>query len=177
MNIIAFGASSSSTSINKTMASYTAHLISGATVTVLDINDYSVPMFSEDVEKEIGQAEGAKAFLADLAQADAYVISFAEHNGHYPAAYKNLFDWATRIDRNLFNNKPAIYLAASPGPGGAKSVLAAAEASAPYFGGKVIATLSVANFYDRFDLETKKVRDPVLDIELKHTVNMLLAHQ
>ena len=176
MNIVAFGASSSSTSINKALASYTARLVDGAKVTVLDINDYSVPMFSEDVEKEIGQAEGAKAFLADLAEADAYVISFAEHNGHYPAAYKNLFDWATRIDRNVFNNKPAIYLATSPGPGGAKSVLAAAEAAAGFFGGNVRATLSVPSFYDRFDLETGRVRDPVLEIELKHTVNMFLAH-
>jgi NAD(P)H-dependent FMN reductase len=176
MNIVAFGASTSSTSINKALASYTAHLVSDATVTILDINDYTVPMFSEDVEKDIGQAEGAKAFLADLAQADAYIISFAEHNGHYPAAYKNLFDWATRIDRNLFNNKPAIYLATSPGPGGAKSVLVAAEASAGFFGGNVRATLSVANFYDRFDLETGSVIDPVLEIELKHSVNMLLAN-
>lgn len=93
MKIIAFGASTSSTSINKALATFTANLVDGAQVQVLNINDYSVPMFSEDLEKEIGQAEGAQAFLRDLAQADAFVISFAEHNGHYPAAYKNLFDW------------------------------------------------------------------------------------
>ncbi|QSA19351.1 NAD(P)H-dependent oxidoreductase, partial [Vibrio furnissii] len=94
MKVIAFGASTSSTSINKALATYAANLIDGADVQVLDINNYNVPMFSEDLEKEIGQAEGAQGFLRDLAQADAFVISFAEHNGHYPAAYKNLFDWA-----------------------------------------------------------------------------------
>ncbi|MCV5754627.1 NAD(P)H-dependent oxidoreductase, partial [Escherichia coli] len=77
---------------------------------VLDLNDYQAPMFSEDKEKEIGQAEGAVAFLRDLAEADALVVSFAEHNGSYPAAYKNLFDWATRIERNVFQNKPVVYL-------------------------------------------------------------------
>ncbi|MEZ9049115.1 NADPH-dependent FMN reductase [Vibrio sp. 10N.247.311.64] len=116
MKVIAFGASTSSTSINKTLATYAANLIEGAEVKVLDINDYNVPMFSEDTEKEIGQAEGAQAFLRDLAEADAFVISFAEHNGHYPAAYKNLFDWATRIERSVFGEKPAVYLATSPGP-------------------------------------------------------------
>eukprot|EP01029_Cantina_marsupialis_P004086 TRINITY_DN14037_c0_g1_i3.p1 TRINITY_DN14037_c0_g1~~TRINITY_DN14037_c0_g1_i3.p1 ORF type:complete len:114 (-),score=11.82 TRINITY_DN14037_c0_g1_i3:34-375(-) len=79
-------------------------------------------MFSEDKEKEIGQAEGAKAFLAAIHQADALVVSFAEHNGHHPAAYKNLFDWATRIEREVFKGIPAVYLATSPGPGGASNV-------------------------------------------------------
>ena len=55
MKVIAFGASNSSTSINKALATYTAHLIEGADVVVLDINNYTVPMFSEDLEKELGQ--------------------------------------------------------------------------------------------------------------------------
>ncbi|MCX9564074.1 NADPH-dependent FMN reductase, partial [Vibrio cholerae] len=47
MKIIAFGASTSSTSINKALATFTANLVDGAQVQVLNINDYSVPMFSE----------------------------------------------------------------------------------------------------------------------------------
>ena len=167
MKIVAFGASTSSTSINKALATYTAGLVEGAEVKVLDINDYDVPMFSEDLEKEIGQAEGAQGFLNDLAQADAFVISYAEHNGHYPAAYKNLFDWATRIDRELFKQKPAVYLATSPGPSGAKSVLAAAEASAPFYAANVKATVSVPGFYDKFDTEAGKATDEALITELK----------
>ncbi|NVK56295.1 MAG: NAD(P)H-dependent oxidoreductase [Alteromonadaceae bacterium] len=170
MKIVAYGASTSSTSINKALATYTAGLVEGAEVKVLDINDYNVPMFSEDKEKEIGQAEGAQAFLNDLAEADAFVISFAEHNGHYPAAYKNLFDWATRIDREVFKGKPAVYLGTSPGPTGAKSVLAAAEGSAPYFGGNVKATVSVPAFYDKFDLEAGKPTDDALIAELTAAV-------
>ncbi|PNH94525.1 NADPH-dependent FMN reductase [Vibrio diazotrophicus] len=175
MKVIAFGASTSSTSINKALATYTANLIDGAEVQVLDINNYNVPMFSEDLEKEIGQAEGALGFLRDLAQADAFVISFAEHNGHYPAAYKNLFDWATRIDREVFKNKPAVYLATSPGPGGASSVLAAASGSAGYFGGNVKATVSVPNFYDNFDMESGVVTDESIAVQLKEAVAKLAA--
>ena len=47
MKVIAFGASTSSTSINKTLATYAANLIEGAEVKVLNINDYNVPMFSD----------------------------------------------------------------------------------------------------------------------------------
>ncbi|MGL4830414.1 MAG: NADPH-dependent FMN reductase [Vibrio sp.] len=175
MKIIAFGASTSSTSINKALATFTANLVEGAQVQVLDINNYLVPMFSEDLEKEIGHAEGAQGFLRDLAQADGYVISFAEHNGHYPAAYKNLFDWASRINRAMFGDKPAVYLATSPGPGGAKSVLAAATASAPFFGGNVKASVSVPSFYDNFDLEQGAVTNPEIVAELKAAVAKLSA--
>ncbi|EEX36683.1 NAD(P)H-dependent oxidoreductase [Vibrio metschnikovii] len=173
MKVIAFGASTSSQSINQALATYAAKQIEGAQVTVLNINDYSVPMFSEDREKELGQAEGAQAFLRDLAQADAFVISFAEHNGHYPAAYKNLFDWTTRIDRELFKGKPAVYLATSPGPGGAQSVLAAAVASAPFFGGNVKGSLSVPSFYDNFDLAAGEVTNSEIAEKIKATVALL----
>ena len=161
MRIVAFGASTSSTSINKALATYAAQQVEGAEVQVLDINNYDVPMFSEDKEKEIGQAEGAQQFLADLAEADAIVVSYAEHNGYYPAAYKNLFDWASRIDRSVFQNKPVVYLATSPGPGGAQTVLAAAVASAPYFGAEVKASVSVPSFYDNFDFETGRSKTHV----------------
>lgn len=175
MKVIAFGASTSSTSINKALATYTANLIDGAQVQVLDINNYNVPMFSEDLEKEIGQAEGAQGFLRDLAEADAFVISFAEHNGYYPAAYKNLFDWASRIDREMFKNKPAVYLATSPGPGGATSVLAAAAGSAQFFGGNVKATVSVPSFYDNFDVENGQVTNDEVAAQLKEAVATLVA--
>lgn len=173
MKVIAFGASTSSTSINKALATYAANLIDGADVQILDINNYNVPMFSEDLEKEIGQAEGAQGFLRDLAQADAFVISFAEHNGHYPAAYKNLFDWASRIDREMFKNKPAVYLATSPGPGGAQSVLAAAKGSAPFFGGNVKASVSVPSFYDNFDLASGQVTNEAIATEIQQAVATL----
>ncbi|WPC74871.1 NADPH-dependent FMN reductase [Vibrio porteresiae] len=175
MKVIAYGASTSSTSINKALATYAAKQIDGAEVTVLDINSYSVPMFTEDKEKEIGHAEGAQAFLNDIAQADALVISFAEHNGHYPAAYKNLFDWATRIDRNVFKDIPAVYLATSPGPGGAKSVLAAATGSAPFFGGNVKDSVSIPAFYDNFNVEKGEVTNPEIAAQIKAAVAKLSA--
>ena len=173
MKIIAFGASTSTTSINQRLATYTANLVEGADVQVLDLNDYDVPLFSEDVEKQIGQAEGAKRFLADVASADALVISYAEHNGYYPAAYKNLFDWATRIDRDVFKKIPAVYLASSPGAGGAQSVLAAATNSAGHFGGNVKASISVPSFYDNFDVETGVVTNQDNQAQLEHAVHLL----
>lgn len=161
MKIIAFGASSSKQSINKILASYTAGLVEGAEVEVLDLNDYPLPLFSEDAEKELGQPQAAKDYFDKLQTADAYVISLAEHNGSYTSAYKNLFDWTSRINQQMFNHKPVVYLATSPGPGGAQSVLAQATASAAFFHADVKASVSVASFYDVYNSETGEFNDEV----------------
>lgn len=153
MNVLAFGASNSKTSINKQLATYAAHLVDNATVTTLDLNDFELPLYSTDLEAEIGHPQAAKDFLAQIQAADLVVIAFAEHNGSYTAAYKNLFDWMSRIQQKVFDGKRVVLLATSPGPGGAQTVLAAATGSMPFFGAEVVGSLSVPSFYDNFDVE------------------------
>lgn len=160
MKILAFGASNSKTSINKALARFTATLVSRAEVEVLDLSDYDLPIFSEDLEKEIGQPQAAKKFFEKIGTADAVIVSFAEHNGSYSAAYKNLFDWASRIDQKVFQDKPTIFLSTSPGPGGAGSVLASAKGSAQFFGVDLKAAVSVANFHSVFDADTGRITEP-----------------
>ncbi|ETI61289.1 NADPH-dependent FMN reductase [Marinomonas profundimaris] len=148
MKILAFGASSSRQSINKALASYTANLVKDAEVTVLDLNDFDMPIFSEDTEKSVGVPSQAQAFIDAIAKTDAIVASFAEHNGSYSAAYKNVFDWASRIEKAVYQDKPIVLLSTSPGPGGASSVLAQAVNSMSFFKGNVVGSLSVPSFYE-----------------------------
>ncbi|MCG6201047.1 NADPH-dependent FMN reductase [Psychromonas antarctica] len=162
MKVLAFAATSSKNSINKQLANYAAKQIEGALVELIDLNDYEMPLFSEDREKELGHPELAKAFYQKLGEADVIVISFAEHNGSYSAAYKNLFDWTSRINTKVFQNKPVIMLATSPGPGGAATVLAAAKGSAPYFGADLKGAISVPSFYDNFDVENGRLTNKEL---------------
>lgn len=157
MKLLTFAASSSSKSINKLLAGYAASLVENAEVEVLDINDYEMPLFSQDKEAILGQPDEAKAFYKKIGEADAIIISFAEHNGSYTAAYKNLFDWTSRINQKLFQNKPMVLLSTSPGPGGAATVLNSAVTSAPYFDGNVKASLSIPSFFDNFDVENQKI--------------------
>jgi chromate reductase, NAD(P)H dehydrogenase (quinone) len=173
MKVLTFAASSSSKSINKTLASYAASLVKGAEVEVLDINDYEMPLFSEDKEALLEQPKEAKAFYEKITEADAIIISFAEHNGSYTAAYKNLFDWTSRINQKLFQNKPMVLLATSPGPGGAKNVLNAAVTSAPFFNGDVKASLSIPSFYDNFDVYNQKITSQSILEQLTQAVASL----
>jgi chromate reductase len=160
MKILTFGASHAKTSINKALARFTATLVPGAEIDVLDLSDYDLPIYSEDLEKQIGHPPAAKAFFEKIGSADGVIVSFAEHNGSSAATYKNLFDWASRIDQKVFQNKPTVYLATSPGPGGAASVLAAAKSSALFFGVDLKAAVSVPSFYDVFDAKTGRIEDP-----------------
>jgi len=174
MKVIAFGASSSKSSINRKLATYAAGLLSDADVEILDLNDFEMPLFSEDKEKELGHPELAHAFLNKIAESEAVIISFAEHNGSYSAAYKNLFDWCSRINPKVFQNKPVVMLATSPGPGGAGRVLAAATTSAPYFDADLKGSLSIPSFYDNFDVEAGCLNDSVLNNQLASVISSLM---
>ena len=134
-----------------------------------------MPIFSDEREKELGQPQLAKAFYDKITAADAIVVSFAEHNGNYTAAYKNLFDWTSRIDQKLFQNKPTILLATSPGSNGAASVLALATSTAPYFAADVKASISVPNFYDNYDVNTDQITNAEIKQQLLQAVNALAA--
>lgn len=178
MKIIAFGASSSSKSINKQLAAYTASLVtlhhSDAEIEVLDLNDFELPLFSSDKELTLGQPNAAKIFFNKLGESDAIIISFAEHNGNFTAAYKNIFDWASRINKKVFQNKPVLLLSTSPGSGGAVNVLAIANNTTPHFAGIVKASVSVPNFFDNYDSETKTIINAEIQQKLAVAVENLL---
>ncbi|MDI1255919.1 MAG: NAD(P)H-dependent oxidoreductase [Flavobacterium sp.] len=170
MKIIAFAGSNSQNSINKKLATHVSHLFENAEVEILDLNDYSIPLFSVDFEKEIGQAEKAVAFLSKLASADLIVLSLAENNGNYSAAFKNLFDWCSRIQKDVFQNKPMLLMATSPGERGGKSVLEIAQSNLPRYGADVKFVYSLPAFYKNFDVENGQISNPEFSDAIKNIV-------
>jgi len=173
MKILAFAASSSTKSINKILVTYATSLLDSTDVDILDLNDFELPLFSEDKELELGKPELAKLFLAKIEEADALIISFAEHNASYSTAYKNLFDWCSRINQKVFQNKPMILLATSPGRGGGANVLKTALNSIPHFGGIVKGSYSLPKFYDNFDTNKNEISNPKMALEFKNIVSSL----
>ena len=55
--ILAFGASSSKNSINKKLASFVIERLEPVEATIIDLNDFEMPIYSEDREKEDGIPE------------------------------------------------------------------------------------------------------------------------
>jgi len=173
MKVIAFAGSSSKQSINKKLAIYAAGLIDGAEIEILDLNDYELPLFSVDVEKELGKPEIARTFLEKMESADIIVLSLAEHNASFSVAFKNIYDWASRQNKVVFGNTPMLLLATSPGKGGGKNVIETAKISLPKYGGNIIATFSLPQFNDNFDVEKNAISNPEMNQELLDSVAKL----
>lgn len=174
MKVLAFGASTSSTSINRQLARYAATLIPGAEVTALDLSTYDLPIYSSDLEEASGLPADAKAFLELIKSHDAIILSLAEHNGSYSAAFKNLYDWASRAESKVWQNTPMLLLSTSPGSRGGATVMEAAKATFPRMGADLKATFSLPFFYDNFDAESGITDAPSLE-KLRHAVSSLAA--
>jgi NAD(P)H-dependent FMN reductase len=170
--IIAFGASLSKNSINKQLAIYAAHLFQNATVEILDLNNYEMPIFSVDREKENGIPALAEEFYTKIGSADLIVLSLAEHNGAYSSAFKNILDWASRINAKTFQQKPMLLLATSPGPRGGSTVLEIAKNRFPFQGADLKGSFSLPNFNENFNAENG-ITNPELKSELLKIVNSI----
>lgn len=152
--IVVLAASSSSTSVNRKLANHAGSQVSDVEVQQIDINDYEAPLYSFQREENDGIPDIIKKFTELVKGADGVVISFAEHNGSYTAAFKNLLDWASRADQKTWSEKTLLLLSTSPGPRGAMSVLDTAVNSFPHFGAKVAASFSLPSFFNNFSEES-----------------------
>lgn len=164
-HIVAFAGSNSSTSINKQLVRFAAQQIESVKTTVLDLNDFEMPIYSSDREKHDGFPTEAIAFVEELRRADGILMSLAEYNGAYSGAFKNIFDWASRVEQKTFLGKPMLLMASSPGARGGASVLAMALDRFPRHDAHIIASFSLPNFYDNFK-EGKLINNTLLE-ELK----------
>ena len=178
MKLLAFAASTSRASINKRLVTHAAEVFAqdfapDAQVEILDLNDYEMPIYNADREADGGVPELAKQLLAKIGEADALLISYAEHNGNYTAAWKNTFDWMSRIDMKVFQGKPMVAMSASPGPGGGANALTAAKNSAPFFGANLKGSFSVGPFGEKFDAEKGRLIDADLIATLKQSLSDL----
>ena len=118
---------------------------------VLDLNDYEMPIFSIDRERQSGIPQLAVDFKTQISEADGIIMSFAEHNGSWSAAFKNVYDWISRLEKPLWSDKTTMLLATSPGGRGGQSVLEHAMATLPFRGANIAAVFSLPFFSKNFD--------------------------
>lgn len=170
MNILAFGASNSRQSINHKLALYAASLFKNAKVDTIDLNDYEMPLFGVDKEVPNNPPDKVLTFLKQISEHDLIIISLAEHNGSYSVAFKNVLDWVSRTNGKLFQDKPMLLLATSPGARGGASVLEAAKTRFPFLGANIRGTFSLPEFEKNFK-ENEGIVHPELKTKLFEIVN------
>jgi len=121
--ILAFAGSSKKGSINQKLVKIAASAAEkeGAEVTVIDLIDYPMPIFNQDLEEEQGMPEKARAFKALLIDHDGFLIASPEYNSAFSPLLKNVIDWASRAELDneppllAYKGKTATIMATSPG--------------------------------------------------------------
>ncbi|GAA5095798.1 NAD(P)H-dependent oxidoreductase [Chryseobacterium ginsengisoli] len=161
MKILAFAGSTSSTSINRELVKFVLKDFQNEEINLIDLNDFDMPVFSVDREKK-GFPDEAHNFLKVIEESDVIICSLAEHNRSYSSAFKNVFDWASRINVKVFQNKPMLLMSTSPGGYGGGNVMNTAKTFFPNFGADIKDTFSLPKFYENFDLETGVINPEML---------------
>lgn len=169
--VITLGGSSSKASINKVLAEYAGSLVEDAEIINLDLNEYKLPLYSIDIENESGFPDDLDSLNKVLEESDGIVLSLAEHNGAYSAAFKNTFDWLSRIEGKVWRNKPMLLLSTSPGPRGGQSVMELALSRFPYNGGNIVASMTFPSFGQNF--KDGDVTDDTLKLKVKEAADKL----
>ena len=120
--ILAFAGSTRRESYNKKLLKIAAAGASAANanVTVLDLRDYPMPLFDEDLEKESGPPESAVKIKKLFLEHDGLLIASPEYNSSITAVLKNTIDWVSRSAPGeqalaAYKGKVATILSASPG--------------------------------------------------------------
>jgi NAD(P)H-dependent FMN reductase len=120
--ILVFAGSTRAESFNKKLARLGAEAAraAGGDATLIDLRDYSLPLFDADLEQERGLPSNGRR-LKDLFLAhDGLLLACPEYNSSITGLLKNMIDWVSRPEPGqpelaCFVGKVAGLMSASPG--------------------------------------------------------------
>jgi len=121
-SLIALAASNREQSFNRKLIRAAIAMVppSEATVTLVDLRDFPMPIYEGDLEAREGIPAPALELKRLFAEHNGILLSLPEYNGGVTPLFKNTFDWASRpVDGKpgleWARNKPVGLLSASNG--------------------------------------------------------------
>ncbi|MFN3192208.1 MAG: NADPH-dependent FMN reductase [Aureliella sp.] len=93
----------------------------GGDVTLLNLSDYEIPLFDQDLEANSGLPASVLEIKKLFLEHDALLLACPEYNGSITPQLKNVIDWVSRPadesepSLSAYRGKVAALLAASPG--------------------------------------------------------------
>ncbi|MFT5523779.1 MAG: chromate reductase [Pirellulaceae bacterium] len=163
--ILAFSGSARKDSYNNRLVQVAAEGArnAGAAVTVLNLKDYPLPLFDEDLELA-GTPENALTLKQIFLEHDGLLISCPEYNSSITPLLKNTIDWVSRPAEGegrlaAYQGKVASLMAASPGGLGGQRGLVHVRAILGSIGVIVLpGQLAIPRAFEAFD-ETGRLKD------------------
>lgn len=119
--ILALAGSARNASFNKKLVAVAAVAArrAGASVDLIDLGDYPMPLYNGDLQEKEGIPEQAKRLRETIAAHDGLLIASPEYNTAFAPLLKNAIDWTSRADGDVpmlacWRGKTAALMAASP---------------------------------------------------------------
>ncbi len=150
----------------------------GASVTVLNLADFPLPLFDQDFEREHGIPENAVKLKQLMQSHEGFLMACPEYNSSITPLWKNTIDWASRQGSDpgplmSYRGKVATLMSASPGALGGLRGLVTVRSILGNIGVVVLpeqAAVSKAAeaFADDGSLKDAKQQQSVLDLGKKH---------
>lgn len=118
--ILAFAASARSESFNRKFLAVAveAATAAGAEVTLLDLNEFEMPLYHGDLEAAHGLPPNAVRLTKLILEHRGLLIASPEYNSMITPLLKNTIDWCTRDEVDPFDGRVVAVISASPGPYG-----------------------------------------------------------
>jgi chromate reductase, NAD(P)H dehydrogenase (quinone) len=181
-NVLAFAGSTREGSVNKKLVSEAARITRQmqANVTVIDLKDYQLPFYDEDLETREGMPIKAKQLRQLMIKSDVILIASPEYNGSLSAVLKNAIDWASRSENGessneAFKGKKFVIMSASPGSNGGARGLVHLRTILENIGGIVLSQqVVVPDAYNAFD-EQGHLKNEKVKKELKELVHTAIS--
>jgi len=167
VKILAFSGSSRANSFNQTLVSvaHEAAQEAGADVTLINLGDYPLPIFNEDLEREQGHPAEVNTLKTLFKDHHGFLISSPEYNSSISALLKNVIDWVSRptegeLPLEPYQNKVAGLMAASPGGLGGLRGLVHLRSILQNIGVTVVPKqMAIPKAHEAFDSDGKLVDD------------------
>jgi NAD(P)H-dependent FMN reductase len=159
--ILAFAGSTRTDSFNKKLIKIaaTGARESGADVTIIDLRDYPMPLYDEDLEKKEGLPSSTRKLKELMLSHHGFLISSPEYNSSISGVLKNTIDWTSRQGDDespliCFKDKVAGLMSASPGGLGGLRGLVHVRAILENMGVMVIPNqLAISKAHESFNLD------------------------
>ena len=181
--ILSFAGSARQDSWNKKIARIAADGAreKGAQVTWIDLRDFALPLFDQDLEAQSGLPENVKKLKNLFYEHDGLLIACPEYNSSITPLLKNTLDWISRaentqeISLKAYRGKVAALLAASPGALGGLRGLVSVRSLLGNIGVIVLPEqLAVSKVHEAFDASGKLI-DPKQEAAIKN-IGAVLAN-
>ncbi len=171
--MLVFVGSNSSKSINEQLTKAVLKELN-VTHTFVDLKTLDIPLFSEDLEREIKSPKGIVYLKEQIDAFEHILITTNEHNANLSAFFKNTLDWLSRINVKFLEGKKIFILSTSNGKRGGLSANESLQKLVDRFGCTVFESYAFSSFSENFNKETQQITNKDFLKEIDHKLNIIL---